>query len=49
MNELAGNEPRPTRCVGVLSVSPSGEESAVLDRIVNGSGWTEYSDCKWLS
>ena len=47
MKEWAGNEPRPTRCVGVLSVSPVDEDALVLERIVNDSGWTECTDCKW--
>jgi len=47
MIEPAGNEPRPTRFVNILSVSPIDEDSLVLERIVNDSGWAEYTDGKW--
>jgi DNA-binding response OmpR family regulator len=46
MNESARNELRPSRSVGVLSVSPFREDSVVLERIVNDSGWTAHVDCK---
>lgn len=47
MEKSAENEPRPTRYVNVLSVSPIDEDAVVLERIVNDPGWTEPAGCRW--